>query len=287
MCYNSSMKVKVFAKINLTLNVYPRRGEFHPIDSVVTSVDVFDVVQVQPRNDGVVTVSGCDVPLCANSAYRAAVMFAERFATGGADIVICKGIPIGGGMGGSSADAAAVLHCMGRLYGVDEAQVVQLCPLLGSDVTFMLHGGLGRMTGKGDDVQFCPYVPMYFVLTQFDFSVSSRDAYAAFDVGGFAAEPHRDNDLLLKLLARGDCDGALALCGNGLQLAVRGITNYADRYFAAVEQLGGCAHISGSGSSCYVPFADKRRALHFAANLRALGFDAQVCASVPRGIVPA
>ena len=45
------MKVKVYAKLNLTLNVFPKVGNFHPLDSVVTSVNIFDVVEVTPRKD--------------------------------------------------------------------------------------------------------------------------------------------------------------------------------------------------------------------------------------------
>ena len=104
LCYNEFVKVKVFAKLNLTLNVGEKRGEFHPIDSVSTSVDICDVVEVVPRTDSQVNVYGVDnVEQERNTAYKAAVAFRHAFASKtlpGVDIFIKKGILFGAGLGG-------------------------------------------------------------------------------------------------------------------------------------------------------------------------------------------
>ena len=113
------MKVKVNAKLNLSLNVYQKVGERHQISSVAVSVNIFDVVQVTKREDSNVTVSGMDMPLQNNVAYKTAVAFAKTFDTCGVDVIITKGIPMGAGMGGSSADSSAVIYCMCKLFDVD------------------------------------------------------------------------------------------------------------------------------------------------------------------------
>ena len=70
------MKVKVYAKLNLTLNVFPKVGNFHPLDSVVTSVNIFDVVEVTPRKDKKVKIKGF-LPTAENIAYKTAVAFVK------------------------------------------------------------------------------------------------------------------------------------------------------------------------------------------------------------------
>ena len=85
------MKVKVNAKLNLTLGVVGNIGKFHAIDSVVTSVDVCDVVEISPRNDSAVTVGGMPwVPDERNTAYRMATALVQKFGVNGADIVVQK-----------------------------------------------------------------------------------------------------------------------------------------------------------------------------------------------------
>ena len=142
------MKVQVCAKLNLTLNVFERQGKFHPIDSIATTVDICDVVTVTKRLDNLVTVSGVKgVEPCNNTAYKVAVAFCKQFGTTGVDISITKGIPFGGGFGGSSAVGSAVAYCMCKIFGVSLDQVADICAETGSDLTFLLHGGLARPTG--------------------------------------------------------------------------------------------------------------------------------------------
>ena len=96
------MKLHAYAKLNLTLNVYGGDGKFHELDSIVTSVDVFDTVIVTPRADDIVTVTGVDgVSPQDNTAWKTAKAFVDGVGTHGVDIVVQKGIPFGAGMGGS------------------------------------------------------------------------------------------------------------------------------------------------------------------------------------------
>ena len=100
------MKVKVYAKLNLTLNVTGRRNGFHDIDSLAVSVDIYDEIQASPRSDRAVTVRGMpSVNDADNSACKAACAFVRAFGSCGADITVNKGIPFAAGMGGSSGSA--------------------------------------------------------------------------------------------------------------------------------------------------------------------------------------
>ena len=154
-----SVSVKAYAKLNLTLAVTGLAGGFHMLDSLVCTVDMFDLIKLRKRADGEVTVKmhgmGCELlPPESNNAYKAAKAYIQRFKTDGADIEIYKNIPVGAGMGGSSADAAGVLRGMSKLYGFGgDGQLKELADSLGSDTGYMLTGGYARLKGRGDIVE--------------------------------------------------------------------------------------------------------------------------------------
>ena len=288
------MQVKVYAKLNLTLSVGAKRSEFHPIDSVATSVDIYDVVDVTARADNQVRVSGVDgVQQERNTAYRAACAFVEAFSTTGVDVTVHKGIPFGGGLGGSSADAAAVLYCMCKLHGVDVDcdEVRAICSKLGSDVTFMMHGGLGRLRGKGDEVVFSQLKqPICFALTTFEQEMSTREVYEAFDGsvrrGDTRQQTFEDanNAQLLNLLEQGATERAISYLRNDLQQAATAVSDYAAQYLRFAEKNGLSAVMTGSGSAYYVAFATRDDAQKVVNLLNSNGFTTTLCKTVPHGI---
>ena len=152
---------KAYAKVNLSLNVGGTRGGYHLIDSVVASVGVFDEIVAAPRSDALVNVymrgmgSEAIPPEC-NNAVRAGELFVSAFGTCGADIQIRKNIPLGAGLGGSSADAAGVLNAMAALYGKERAELAPLAARCGSDTPYMLAGGFARISGRGERVERLP-----------------------------------------------------------------------------------------------------------------------------------
>ena len=289
------MKVKVYAKLNLTLNVGERLGEFHPIDSVATSVDVYDVVEVNVRTDNQIRVSGVQsVAQERNAAYKAANAFIKAFGANGVDIHINKGIPFGGGLGGSSADAAAVLFCLCKLQKIDMGceKLRKICKTIGSDVTFMLRGGLGRLRGKGDEVEFTTLKnPLYFALTTFEQEMSSGEVYAAFDsvvqkscVKDLQPFERENNAKLLSLLEQGANDQALTYLSNDLQQAATSISDYAKQYLSFTKSNGLNAVMTGSGSAYYVAFSSRDAAQKAVNLLNSNKFDTILCQSVHKGI---
>ena len=152
------VKIKSYAKINLTLEILGVEGGYHLLDSLVASVDMFDLIVLKKRKDKLsrVVMKGMgseSIPPEKNVALKAAELFSETFSKGGAEITVYKNIPIGAGLGGSSADAAGVLNGMAKLYGVEDREKLKaLADSLGSDTGYMLSGGFARMQGRGEKV---------------------------------------------------------------------------------------------------------------------------------------
>ena len=148
---------KAYAKINLALCVTGAKDGFHTLDSVVTTVDLYDTVTLTTRKDDKIRVIPqgnseyvySHIPQKDN-AYKAVEAFMKEYGTNGADVVVTKRIPISSGMGGSSTDASAVLRAMQRAYKVKDADLVSLANSLGSDTAYLLKGGFARLNGRGE-----------------------------------------------------------------------------------------------------------------------------------------
>ena len=154
-----TVKIKAYAKVNLTLEIVGQTSaSFHALDSLVASVDLFDYVVLKARKDKLSSVTmkgmgGESIPPEENNALKAAERFSETFGVNGADITVYKNIPLGAGLGGSSADASGVLNGMAKLYGVDDKEkIAELADTLGSDTRYMLSGGFARMQGRGGEI---------------------------------------------------------------------------------------------------------------------------------------
>ena len=181
------MKVKAYAKINLTLDIVGEKDGYHLLDSFVASVDMYDLVQLKKRKDKLSSVyfKGLDSHLIPpeNNALKAAEAFSERFSTTGADIVVYRNIPVGAGLGSSSADIAGVLNGMAKLYGItDKAELAKLAEELGSDTKYMLTGGFARMQGRGEIITpLSSDETLYFLLICPNGGVSAGACYKEYD----------------------------------------------------------------------------------------------------------
>lgn len=149
------MRRAAHAKINLTLEVYGTRPDgYHDLRSVVLPIPLHDDIELTPAADLTVEMAG-DLPPEKNLAWKAADVL--RRATGcrrGARIAITKRIPVGAGLGGGSADAAAVLNGLNELWDLNlpQKQLVALAAEVGSDVPALTHGGPVLMEGRGERV---------------------------------------------------------------------------------------------------------------------------------------
>lgn len=183
------IRLRSYAKINLTLNVTGEENGYHTIDSLVASVDLCDfIVMRKRRRDKLVTIEmeGCgseNIPFDENTAVKAAKSFIKEFDVCGVDITVYKNIPMGAGLGGSSADAAGVLKGLAELHGIDDtAKVKLLADGIGSDVRYMLTGGYARLSGRGDIVKPVESaLRLDILLLAPKTGVSSAECYKRFD----------------------------------------------------------------------------------------------------------
>lgn len=183
-----TVRVHSHAKLNLTLNITGVRDGYHLIDSFVAGLNVSDEIVLRPRRDGKINVvmHGMDsegIPPEKNSALRAGELFVQKYGTKGADVTVFKNIPMGAGLGGSSADAAGVLRGMSALYGIEDAAGVKaLADRTGSDTGYMLGGGFARMTGRGENVEpFESNARLWFLLLCPRAAVSTAACYREYD----------------------------------------------------------------------------------------------------------
>ena len=186
---NSKTTVKGHAKLNLFLDITGRlENGYHSINSVMQSIDLADVVTVELTDaEGEYRIY-CDNPSIPcderNIAYRACRLFSGK--TGirfGADINIEKHIPAEAGMGGSSADGAAVLTALNDMFGVYGRE--KLCLIgseIGADVPFCIHKGTCICRGTGEIITpIKPLSDSVFVVVQPDFTCSTAEAYKIYD----------------------------------------------------------------------------------------------------------
>lgn len=154
------MKLEAHAKVNLTLEIIGKRPDgFHNLASVMQTIELHDEIEIESSDD---LTLDCDVPeLNTDSNLVLVTARALREITGvsdGAHITLRKSIPEAAGLGGGSADAAAVLHGLNELWraGMDARQLASLGATLGSDIPFLLRGGTALVQGRGEDVTPLP-----------------------------------------------------------------------------------------------------------------------------------
>jgi 4-diphosphocytidyl-2-C-methyl-D-erythritol kinase len=169
------LEVRVPAKINLHLQVLGRRPDgFHEVRTLLQSIDLFDVVRAAPAPEGVLelrveppdAVSSGEENLVLKAARR---LWQESGTRPGAALWLRKRIPLGAGLGGGSADAAATLVLLDRLWSLRLGPVALHAAAadLGSDVPFFLRGGSALGVGRGEEVLPLPDLPKLGVLVVF------------------------------------------------------------------------------------------------------------------------
>ena len=157
------------AKLNLTLEVLGRRDDgYHNVASIMQTLDLADAVTIRPSDSLALRCSDSALDGCANLAWRAADELRREAGVGrGALIEIEKRIPVAAGLGGGSADAAAVLVGLNRVWdlGMSADALRAVAARIGSDVPFLIEGGTAMATGRGERVRKLPSAPLpWFVL---------------------------------------------------------------------------------------------------------------------------
>lgn len=260
-------KIKSCAKLNLSLNIAGTSGGYHLLDSVVTAIDVYDTVYAKPRGDKLINVymhgMGSEgIPPEKNNAVKAGEAFVRAFGTGGADIDIYKDIPMGAGLGGSSADAAGVLNALAKLYKIgDRTALKEIADAHGSDTGYMLNGGTARISGRGDRVEQLPSPPtLHFLLFLPRTPVSTAECFAEYDA---APDPLRAESARMTRAIRERNFAEIAQnVYNALQApACRLNAETAQALEAAKSFSPAAAAVTGSGSAVFALFESEELCL--------------------------
>lgn len=253
--------LKTPAKVNLTLDILGVAGGFHDIKSLVTSISIYDSITVKKRSDSRITLTMQGIPfdcdMFDNNAYKAAALFKERFETCGVDVVIKKGIPVGGGLGGSSADIAGVLNAMEKLFNTGK-KMLPLANELGSDSGYMLQGGYAVISGRGDKISYKDIdKKLYFIIIPEKKSVSARASYKAFDKQGKIYKPC--TSACEKALKENDFNKYISLAKNDLfSPSAEIVPEIQGNYFALKRAGVPLAMMTGSGSCVYGVFENEK-----------------------------
>ena len=196
-----TVRRRAHAKINVFLRVLGERADgYHDLESLVLPVSLWDDVTVSDADKLRVDVRGGDLAMTEavsagglNLAIVAALALAERCEVPGrgAEIEIVKRIPVAGGLGGGSADAAAALGALDELWGcgLDPDDLRAVAERVGSDVPAMLVAQPVMVGGRGERLAAVAVAETWWVLRPFDFSVRSPDAYRWWDEDGGRTGP--------------------------------------------------------------------------------------------------
>ncbi|MCF2556142.1 4-(cytidine 5'-diphospho)-2-C-methyl-D-erythritol kinase [Fournierella massiliensis] len=248
------------AKLNLSLDIVGLLpGGYHALDMVMQAVTLYEKIELEKSREITLELPGS--PLKAdekNTAWQAARRFLEAAGIrGGARITVHKAIPAQAGMAGGSADAAAVLVGLNRLYGgpLSFCRLLELGAQVGADVPFSLMGGTCRVQGKGDILKALPPCPdCRFVIVMPEEGVSTPAAFARYD--RMPAAYHPDVEALEEAVRKKDLSALCGAAGNALQPCSG--TEETEHICRRLRQEGAItALMTGSGAAVFGIFADE------------------------------
>jgi len=202
---------KAYAKLNLTLDVLGKREDgYHDLKSVMQTVSLFDdlEIDIETGEPWKLECSRADIPCDErNLAWKAAKLYCDAIGKepNGISIRIQKNIPSGAGMGGGSADAAAVLRMLNRFYGnpLTLEDLADLSAGIGSDIPFCVLGGTIMCEGRGEIMRRLPDCPRCVIVgCKPEFSVSTPVLFRKID--SVEIMKHPDNDAMEQAIAAGD-----------------------------------------------------------------------------------
>jgi 4-diphosphocytidyl-2-C-methyl-D-erythritol kinase len=291
-----SVTVRVPAKVNLHLCVGPVRGDGkHQLHTIYHAVSLYDEVTIESSTDGALTLELAgepveEVPLGDDNLAVQAVRAVAALAgvDPAARITLRKEIPVGGGLAGGSADAAAALVAADALWrcGFERSVLERLAAGLGSDVAFLLHGGTALGTGHGEVVS--PVLTRgewHWVLAVAEQGLSTPSVYAELDRqrGEQEAVDEPPADGVLAALRAGDVVALGKALRNDLQSPALQLRPNLARVLDAGRELGAAGGIiSGSGPTVALLAPSAGEAIRIASALA--GYD--LCRAVRRATGP-
>lgn len=285
------LTVKANAKINLLLDITGvKENGYHRLFTVMQSVSLGDTVTVQKTSGEDITIS-CTVPGVPtdsrNIVYKCAVKFFEYAGiteNKGIHIHIDKVTPFCAGMGGGSADGAAVLVALNELFETKYPEKI-LCRIgvqVGADIPFCIVGGTALALDTGAVVAPLPDIDDYYiVIVKPEDGVSTKEAYDAMDSLEYVKHPK--NNQMLELLTDSRCDEAMKLCSNVFEQAFE-VPGRVDIKAICSKNGALASCMTGSGSAVFGIFKEKEAAEKSADELCRKFSNVYVCAPEKFGV---
>ncbi len=278
---------QAYAKINYYLEITGRRDDgYHELQTVMQTVSLADTLTVT-RTDGVEIVLQADegLPVGINNLVVRAgeAYFAASGKPFGCAAVLEKHIPVAAGLGGGSADAAAMLRALNRLDGnrFSAAELVKIAAGIGADVPFLVAGGTSLCHGVGEVLTPVPCdLQAFFVVAKLGEGVSTPVAFSVLDSHFNNFENFHSSHYprgLLDGLRTGDVQAVAAGLFNRFEAVVADARPAVGALLSFFHRVGAPAAMSGSGPSVFGIFTDIAVAERATNDLRAMGAFAFVC----------
>jgi 4-diphosphocytidyl-2-C-methyl-D-erythritol kinase len=252
--------VKAYAKINLALNVFDKRSDgYHDVDMVMLPLELHDIIEIDTLPNGYESYITCDdtsLPTDeSNLSYRAFLKLREKFNINKNFMIhVYKRIPISAGLGGGSADAAAVFNAITKKLKIklDYPEIIAITKTIGGDVPFCMYNRPARCKGIGEELEFFTLKRRYYVLLiKPEEGVTTAQAYNDFDK--LTVKPELSNiDELIKALENDD-DAVIAReMKNGLQECAINLVPEIKNIIDTLKNDGfDMVLMSGSGSTVF------------------------------------
>ncbi len=271
----ATLRLDAWAKVNLTLHVLGRRADgYHELDSLVVFAGIGDRLDIAPAKTLRLSIGG---PFAAglsrgkaNLVMQAArALRANAAGAPGASLRLTKRLPVAAGIGGGSADAAAALRGLNRLWGLvrSDRELRELGAELGADVPVCLAARAGYLSGIGEGFEPAPALPpVWLVLVNPSIPLATRAVFEA-RRGEFTAPlPRFAAPADARALARHLSPGR-----NDLEPAAVALVPAIGEVLAVLKAAPGCllARMSGSGATCFGLFAEAATAGAAAAQIAA------------------
>ncbi|MHB8895699.1 MAG: 4-(cytidine 5'-diphospho)-2-C-methyl-D-erythritol kinase [Candidatus Geothermincolia bacterium] len=270
------------AKINLFLQVGEAREDgYHDINSVMQSLELYDELYFR-RTSGEfgrinIRCNDADVPVTEDNLVSRAIDAFDTHAgvigSGGIDVLINKRIPIGAGLGGGSADAAATLLAMNHMYELEMPveTMMEIGGRIGSDIPFCLKGGTALATGRGEKIRALdPLPPFQVVLAAVTQQTSTREVYERFDRLVADRKTSSDGELetaleaMLAGIQKHEFEGIYPNMRNSLEPATVALERVKEFKETAMRSGAVAAMMSGSGSTVFALVAGMEQAAEVA-----------------------
>ena len=270
------IREKACAKLNISLDVMDRRPDgYHDMLMVMQSVSLWDDVHIVLDSSGRASaesnlkfIPGDERNLAVKAALRYFREIGEQKA--GVHISMKKRIPVGAGMAGGSADAAAVLKGLNKLYEnrLDKVRLIEIAADVGSDVPFCVMGGTALARGRGEVLEALPPMPQcFFVICKPEFSISTPELFRKLDSA--SSRRHPDTAGIISAIEKGELSQICRRMYNVFE-------DVDDRRMRTVSQIKGrlldegamSAIMTGTGSAVFGVFEQEEQARSASEKLR-------------------